>query len=61
MIDDRARRRRRHHSGETGGLVVVPNAATIVHRELIISLAAHFHLPAVYGYRLFVTNGGLIC
>jgi putative ABC transport system substrate-binding protein len=44
-----------------GGLIVVPNATTIVHRELIISLAAQFHLPAVYGYRLFVTYGGLIC
>jgi putative ABC transport system substrate-binding protein len=28
---------------------------------LIISLAAQLHLPAVYGYRLFVTNGGLVC
>jgi putative ABC transport system substrate-binding protein len=44
-----------------GGLIVVPNATAIVHRELIISLAAQLHLPAVYGYRLFVTNGGLIC
>ena len=44
-----------------GGLIVVPNATTIVHRELIISLAAQLHLPAAYGYRVFVTNGGLIC
>jgi putative ABC transport system substrate-binding protein len=44
-----------------GGLIVVTNATTIVHRQLIISLAAQFHLPAVYGYRLFVTDGGLIC
>jgi putative ABC transport system substrate-binding protein len=44
-----------------GGLIVVPNATAIVHRELIISLAAQLHLPAVYGYRLFVTNGGLAC
>jgi putative tryptophan/tyrosine transport system substrate-binding protein len=44
-----------------GGLIVVPNATTIVYRKLIISLAAKLHLPAVYGYRLFVTNGGLIC
>jgi ABC-type uncharacterized transport system substrate-binding protein len=43
------------------GLIVVPNATTIVNRKLIISLAAQLHLPAVYGYRLFVTNGGLIC
>jgi len=44
-----------------GGLIVVPNATTIVNRKLIISLAAKLHLPAIYGYRLFVTNGGLIC
>jgi putative ABC transport system substrate-binding protein len=44
-----------------GGLIVVPNATTIVHRDLIISLAAELRLPAVYGYRLFVTKGGLVC
>jgi len=43
-----------------GGLIVVTNATTIVNRQLIISLAAKLHLPAVYGYRLFVTDGGLI-
>jgi ABC-type uncharacterized transport system substrate-binding protein len=43
-----------------GGLIVVPNNTTIVHRKLIIALAAKLHLPAVYGYRLFVTEGGLI-
>ena len=42
------------------GLIAVTNATTIVHRQLIISLAAKLHLPAVYGYRLFVTDGGLI-
>jgi putative tryptophan/tyrosine transport system substrate-binding protein len=45
---------------ENGGLIVVPNNTTIVHRKLIIALAAKLHLPAVYGYRLFVTEGGLI-
>jgi putative ABC transport system substrate-binding protein len=44
-----------------GGLIVVTNGSTIIHRELIISLAARFRLPAVFGYRLFVTDGGLIC
>ena len=31
-----------------------------VHRDLIISLAAKHHLPAVYPFRYFVTAGGLI-
>ena len=39
-----------------GGLIVVTNATTIVNRQLIISLAAKLHLPAVYGYPLFVTT-----
>ena len=30
------------------------------HRELIITLAARHKLPAVYSYRFFVTDGGLI-
>ena len=32
----------------------------IVHRELIIALAARHKLPAVYFQRFFVTAGGLI-
>jgi putative ABC transport system substrate-binding protein len=44
-----------------GGLIVVPNAVTISHRELIIALAARHRLPAVYAYRYFVVDGGLIC
>ncbi len=42
-----------------GGLIVV-SAAALHHRELIISLAARHRLPAVYAYRIFVTDGGLI-
>src|SRR5262249_30261745 len=30
------------------------------HRDLIITLAARHRLPAVYGSRYFVTDGGLI-
>jgi putative ABC transport system substrate-binding protein len=32
----------------------------IVHRDLIVTLAARYKLPAVYWLRLFVTAGGLI-
>jgi putative ABC transport system substrate-binding protein len=32
----------------------------IVHRELIVTLAARHKLPAVYYYRFFVTDGGLV-
>ena len=43
-----------------GGLIIVVSAAALHHRELIISLAARHRLPAVYAYRIFVTDGGLI-
>jgi len=43
-----------------GALLVAPNAVTLLHRELIIALAARHHLPTVYPYRVFVTSGGFI-
>ncbi len=43
-----------------GGLVVTASAAAQLHRELIISLAARHKLPAVYPFRYFVADGGLI-
>jgi putative tryptophan/tyrosine transport system substrate-binding protein len=43
-----------------GGLIVTASGLAIVHRELIIRLAAQHKLPAVYSTRLFVSGGGLI-
>jgi putative tryptophan/tyrosine transport system substrate-binding protein len=43
-----------------GGLVLSPNSTTILHRDLIIALAARYRLPAVYFGRFFVTHGGLM-
>ena len=43
-----------------GGLIVTGNTLTIVHRELIITLAARHRLPAVYNMHLFVNDGGLV-
>ena len=42
------------------GLVVLPGALTYIHRKLIMTLAADHHRPAVYPYRYFVADGGLI-
>ena len=41
-------------------LIVTASALTLVHRDLIITLAARYKLPAVYGVRVFVASGGLI-
>jgi ABC-type uncharacterized transport system substrate-binding protein len=43
-----------------GGLIVAASALVVLHRELIIALAARHKLPAVYYRRYFVTTGGLI-
>jgi putative ABC transport system substrate-binding protein len=43
-----------------GGLIVLPSAITADNREVIITLAARYRLPAVYPFRLFITDGGLI-
>jgi putative tryptophan/tyrosine transport system substrate-binding protein len=43
-----------------GGLVVLPDGTSILHRELIITLTARYRLPAVYAFRFFVAAGGLM-
>jgi putative ABC transport system substrate-binding protein len=43
-----------------GGLLVLPSVFTVIHREVIIALAARHHLPAVYSYAFFAEAGGLM-
>ena len=43
-----------------GGLIVTASALAVLHRNLIVTLAARHKLPAVYWERFFVTGGGLI-
>src|SRR5262249_29124714 len=45
---------------QNGGLVVLPDATTVVNRELIVALADRHHVPAVYAFRIIVTEGGLM-
>jgi len=42
------------------GLFVLPDSANVVHRDLIIRLAAQYRLPAIYYFRYFAKDGGLI-
>jgi putative ABC transport system substrate-binding protein len=47
-------------SAPNGGLLLIPDSTTIVHRDLVIALAARHRLPAVYSARFFVAAGGLM-
>ena len=43
-----------------GGLIVMPDANTVVLPRAIIALAAQHHFPAIYPYRDEVVDGGLM-
>jgi putative ABC transport system substrate-binding protein len=43
-----------------GGMIMTPTGNARSHREPIIALAARHKLPAVYPYRYYVTEGGLM-
>jgi len=43
-----------------GGLIQTGSSLATAHRQLIVTLAARYKLPAVYSTRFFVAGGGLI-
>jgi ABC-type uncharacterized transport system substrate-binding protein len=43
-----------------GGLIVTGSGLAVVHRNLIVTLASRYKMPAVYWYRVASTSGGLI-
>ncbi len=43
-----------------GGLIVMPDSFTDLHRAEITSLAARYRLPAIYPRRIFTEVGGLL-
>src|SRR5215469_69390 len=43
-----------------GGLLIVPSLVNNANRALIIGLASRYRLPAVYPWRYFVSEGGLM-
>jgi len=43
-----------------GGLIILPDSFNIVHRRKIIDLVALYRLPAVYYFRYFATDGGMV-
>ena len=46
--------------GSNGGLIVTGGPGALIHRTLIVALAARHRLPAVYSTRVFAVDGGLI-
>ena len=42
------------------GMIVTASTSALIHRRLIVMLAARHRLPAVYSWRYFATAGGLI-
>jgi putative tryptophan/tyrosine transport system substrate-binding protein len=42
------------------GLIVMPDNFLTLHRELIVAQVARLRLPAIYPYRYFVDEGGLL-
>ena len=43
-----------------GAVIAVPTASVGLRREKIIALAARHHLPAIYPYRYYAAEGGLM-
>src|SRR6202040_1807710 len=43
-----------------GGLIVLPDATTNLHRAQIIALAGRYRLPAIYAFRNLAEEGGLM-
>jgi putative tryptophan/tyrosine transport system substrate-binding protein len=46
--------------GSHGGVLVMPNAFTVVHRERIVAQAERYRVPTIYPSAEFVTAGGLL-
>ena len=42
------------------GLIVMPHPVTVTHREVILKLAIRYRLPAVYPFRYYAAEGGLM-
>jgi putative ABC transport system substrate-binding protein len=43
-----------------GGLIAMPDTFMFVHHAQVASLAAHYRLPAITPWRLYVEHGGLL-
>jgi putative ABC transport system substrate-binding protein len=46
--------------GGRGGLIVTSSRLARAHREQIVALAGRYRLPAIYAFRVYVSDGGLM-
>lgn len=49
-----------HARNRNPGLIATPGGPVTVHRKLIIASAARHHMPAMYPYRYYAAEGGLM-
>jgi putative ABC transport system substrate-binding protein len=43
-----------------GGMIILPDSVTLVHRESIVAATNRHHLPAIFPFRYFAALGGLM-
>ena len=48
-------------AGGAGGILPLGDPVHVLHRAAIIGLAGRYRLPAMYSFRQFVEDGGLMC
>ena len=48
------------HANRQGAVISMSGTFPVVHRDLIIAMAAQYRLPAVYPFRFQAMDGGLI-
>jgi putative tryptophan/tyrosine transport system substrate-binding protein len=47
-------------AARNGGLIVTASPSSVIHRNLIISLALRYGLPNIYPFRYYPASGGLV-
>ena len=47
-------------AGGVGGLLFPPDLFTLSRRDLIVQQTLRYRVPAIYAFRTFATNGGLM-
>jgi putative ABC transport system substrate-binding protein len=49
-----------HGTDGAQAILVLPSPIFYAHRQALIALAAHYHLPAIHEFKAYVQDGGLM-